>query len=48
MQGRTKSGQLVTVTPVSSLPNVGDADLCKVEGCYWLHLVTAVSTTVRY
>jgi len=48
MQGRIESGQLVTVTPVSSLPSVGDAVLCKVEGRYWLHLVTAIGSDGRY
>jgi hypothetical protein len=41
MQGKIKSGQLVTVAPLKEDPEVGDIVLCKVMGSQYLHLVTA-------
>ena len=43
MTPRIRSGQLVTVEPVSDLSSVsiGDVVLCRVNGSQFLHLVTA-------
>lgn len=50
MQPRIESGQLVTLVPITSerVINVGDIVLCKVDGRYWLHLVTAIGSDGRY
>jgi SOS-response transcriptional repressor LexA len=42
MTGKVNNGQLVTVEPVSRLPEVGDIVLCRVNGNEYLHLVKAV------
>ncbi len=42
MSGRIESGQLVTVSPITSSPNVDDIVLCKVNGAQYLHLVKAI------
>ncbi|MCA8913340.1 MAG: hypothetical protein KDB82_16700 [Planctomycetes bacterium] len=43
MRGRIKSGQLVTVEPLDGrTPTVGEAVLCKVRGCVYVHLVKGV------
>lgn len=42
MIGKIKSGQLCTIQPTeASLVEVGDIVLCKVNGNFYLHLVTA-------
>ena len=43
MTGKVESGQLCTVEPVdSSLLQVGDIVLCKVNGSEYLHLILAI------
>ena len=43
MQGKIESGQLVTISPVEpESVEKGDIVLCKVNGHYYVHLVTAV------
>ena len=43
MTPKLKSGQLVTITPVTpEQVERGDIVLCKVKGNYYVHLVTAV------
>jgi len=50
MAGRIESGQLVTVSPLTAgtLPQVGDAVLCKVSGNQYVHLVTAIDSKGRF
>ena len=50
MQPRIESGQLVTLTPVTqeNVIEVGNIVLCKVDGKYWLHLVSAIGSDGRY
>jgi len=42
MSGRIESGQLVTVAPITSPPNVDDIVLCKISGGQYLHLIKAI------
>lgn len=44
MQGKIESGNLVTVDPQDFDPKKGDIVFCKVKGCYYVHLVSAVKT----
>lgn len=48
MSGIVESGQLVTVEPILSSPNVGDVVLCKVGGNQYLHKVTAVRSNGQF
>jgi hypothetical protein len=41
MRGRIESGQLVTVVPLETDPEEGDAVLCRVAGSQYVHLVKA-------
>lgn len=42
MRGKIESGQLVTVEPLRSDPQVDDIVLCRVKGAEYLHLVKAI------
>jgi hypothetical protein len=42
MSGKIESGQLCTVAPYESDPEVGDIVMCKVKGNFYLHLIKAV------
>lgn len=44
MKGRIESGDLVTVSPDLKGLAVDDAVLCKVKGCFYVHLVKAEKT----
>lgn len=41
MTGRINSGDLVTIEPTNNF-NVGDAVLCTVKGCDYVHLIKAI------
>jgi len=43
-----RSGQLVTVSPITREIRQGDAVLCKVHGRQMLHLVSAIGSDGRY
>ncbi len=42
MRPRIKSGQRVTLEPITDEPKVGDAVLCKVRRSQFIHLVKAI------
>jgi phage repressor protein C with HTH and peptisase S24 domain len=42
MTPRIRSGQLVTVSPFTRDPEVGDAVLCRVRGTVYVHLIKAI------
>lgn len=42
MNPKIKSGNLVTVEPISCPPDVGSIVLCKVRGRQYLHIVSAI------
>mgnify|MGYP000908879142 FL=1 len=42
MTPRFKSGDLITLVPITEDPKVGDAVFCKVRGTIFTHLVTAI------
>jgi hypothetical protein len=42
------SGQLVTISPLTREPEVGDAVLCKVRGRQMLHKVIAIGSDGRF
>ena len=42
MKPRIKSGELVTVSPDVDAIEKGDVVFCKVNGYYYVHLVTAI------
>ena len=50
MTPRVFSGQLVTVTPVTENDVIerGDIVFCKVNGRFYLHLVTALESDGRF
>lgn len=39
-----KNGELVTVSPKLTYLSVGTTVLCKVKGCYYLHLIWRIYT----
>lgn len=42
MLPKIKSGQLVTISPETTVLHKGDIVFCKVNGKYYVHLVSAV------
>jgi signal peptidase I len=42
MTPRFKSGDLITLDPITEPPQVGDAVFCKVRGTIFTHLITAI------
>lgn len=42
MQPKIESGQLITIEPISREVEKGDILFCKVNGNFYVHLVTAV------
>ena len=47
MKGKIKSGEIVTIKPITKSIEVGDIVLCKVKGNEYLHLVKAIQDS-RY